>query len=209
MNDNQIYSDSLSDLKAGMKALKDCLPQGGVITDREIRDAMQKKSLWLKKFVWGEIITFPLCILLLLGIGAYMHMNLWCIYALIIVGIPDIILDFRTIIVPQKWIQEDSMVELSRKLAAQKLWRKRQTVWESPLVVAWEAWFMYEYLRHLENLIPGSGLRIPDEYFYWVWGMLSVAVMCIVAGIVIYIYRKAQHINDNIIRSIDSFAEGE
>lgn len=209
MNDNHIYTDSLSELKEGMKTLKDNLPISGAITDKEIRTAMQRKSTWLKKFVWSEIIGFPLAILILLGVAAYMHMNLWCIYALMIVGMPSLILDCRTMVVPQKWIQEDSLVELSRKLAKQKLWRKRQMLWEAPLAAAWCAWFMYEYLRNLDSLAPGSGMRIPEEYFYWVWGILTAAMLCVVAGVVIFIYRKAQLINDEIIRNIDSFTAGE
>lgn len=209
MSNDHIYSDLLFELKEGMMALKKNLPQTGAIADSEIRAAMQKKSVWLRNFVWSEIIGLPLAILILLGTAAYMHMNLWCIYALIIVGLPSLILDYRTIMVPQKWIQEDSLVELSRNLAKQKLWRKRQTLWEVPLAVIWCTWFMYEYLRHLDSLAPGSGIGIPEEYFYWVWGILSVAMICLVGGIVVYIYRKAQRINDEMIRNIDSFADGE
>lgn len=209
MNNNQIYYDSLLELKKGMVTLKENLPGTGVITDSEIRYAMQKNSSWLRNFVWSEIIGLPLAILILLGAAVYMHMNLWCVYALIIIGIPDMLLDLRTIIVPQKWIQEDSLIEFSHKLIKQKRWRKRQTLWEAPLAFMWCAWFMYEYLGNLESLAPGSGIAIPEEYFYWVWGILSIAMICLVAGIVIYIYRKAQRINDEMIRNIESFTEVE
>ena len=76
MNNNDISGDSLSALKKGMNTLKESIPSDGLISDKEIRRAMQSKSAWLSKVMITEYITLPICVLALFGAVSYTHLTL-------------------------------------------------------------------------------------------------------------------------------------
>ena len=115
MNKYRTQEDSFAELRAGMDALKSSLPASGLISDSEMRRAMRKKSLWLNRVVIGELIILPLIVVFLFRLAYVMDMNLWLVVTFVVCALPDAVLDFRTLAVSKKWIQDDTLVELSRK----------------------------------------------------------------------------------------------
>ena len=77
MNNNDISGDSLSALKKGMNTLKESIPSDGLISDKEIRRAMQSKSAWLSKVMITEYITLPICVLALFGVYRATGISIW------------------------------------------------------------------------------------------------------------------------------------
>lgn len=205
MNNNYKDEATFPELKAGMETLKDCLPVDGIISEQNLRIAMRGKSRWLNRFVIFEIIGMPISILILLGMAVFLHMNIWCIIVLGIAAIPSIILDTRTVGVSQKWIQEESLVDLYKNLCRQKIERKRQTLIETPLALAWIAWFSYEYLKGMNSRMH----EIPDDLFTTVWIIVTVIYSLIGSIVVLIIYKKAQNINNEMIKKIVAFTGQE
>lgn len=192
--------DTLSEIRLGMETLKSSLPDSGLISDKDIREVMKKKSNWLNKLVYGEIIAIPIMALIMIPFGVINGMSLWCIYAILVACIIDVFLDLRTLRVSKDWIETESLIGLSKKLMQQKLERKRQLLIETPFVIVWAIWFLYEYFKHLE-------LEIPENVFYWILGITSGALLIITFAIVIYVYKKAQTTNDNMIKEIASYED--
>lgn len=202
MKNDNVSPESLSalhdELKSGLKTLKGCIPQG-VIEDREIKLAMKKKSSWLRKLLWAEMVIGPVAVLILLAPAVSTGMNLLCIY-LLMVGIAiDLAVDFRTLIVPEKWIEEYTPLELAKKLVKQKLERQWQVAVEVPPMLAWLVWFVYEY--YSKTLLP----MISEEVFTYVWVTVSIFMAILAVVITIVLYKKAQRINDEMIRQLKSF----
>lgn len=202
MNNNNTPADSLSELRQGMSALKNSLPKQGIVSDSEIRKSMESKSSFLNKIFIAELIVFPIAIIILLAAALATGMNVWCVLALLIIGIPDIILDARTLRVSKKWIYEESLVELSRKLVRQKKERQYQTIIGLLLGVPWGLWFIYEYTSRFFSEIPQAGFNI-------VWGATSIVFLVATLIIVALLYVKAQRINDQMIANINSFTDEE
>lgn len=197
MNNSNINNDALAELRYGMTTLKNSLPQSGLIDERQIRQAMNSRSRWLKNFVWAEIIVLAIATLILLAATVAFHMSPWCVIVLIILAVPDIILDTRTVPVSKKWIQEEPLVTLLKKLTRQKVERQWQTLIEMPLAIGWLVWFLYEYLKHQP--------AIPADMFVWVWGITAGVSVIATTLIVWYIYRKIQRINDEMIERLKDF----
>ncbi len=202
MNKYRTQEDSFAELRAGMDALKSSLPASGLISDSEMRRAMRKKSLWLNRVVIGELIILPLIVVFLFRLAYVMDMNLWLVVTFVVCALPDAVLDFRTLAVSKKWIQDDTLVELSRKLIRQKKERQYQTIISTSLMVPWLIWCVYEFLK-------GSIDYFPMDAFLWTWGGMSVFCLIVSLCIIISIYRKAQRTNNEMIASLREFVENE
>ena len=183
-----------------MKALKDRLPKNGLINDNEIRRAMRSRSLWLARVVVAEFILLPLMLLFLFGVAYSSGMSIWLMVVFALFAIPDAVLDLRTLSISKRWIQDEPLLGLSKKLARQKVERQRQTVISSALVLPWIIWFSYEYLKH-------NAPFVREDTFMWVWGIMSALWIVIGIIVVVYIYKKAQRTNEDMIQQIRSYEE--
>ncbi len=200
MSNNNIPQDTLSNLRAGMEALKNHLPSSGLISDREIRQAMRLKSIWMNHVVIGEFLTLPIVTIILTTMALATGMNLWLIVVFAIVAFADTFLDLRTFAVSKHWIQEETLVGLSRRLISQKKERRRQTIVSTSLMMPWVIWFVYEYLKHCAP-------SLSEEMFKWVMGIMSGGILLVAIGVILLVYRKAQRTNDEMIRSLSDSAD--
>lgn len=101
-NSNDISNDALSELRAGMEALKSSLPPAGLIDERKIRQAMRTKSMWLSRVVIAEFITLPLLALFLFSLAALTGMSVWLMAVFVVLATPDALLDIRTFAISKK-----------------------------------------------------------------------------------------------------------
>jgi hypothetical protein len=202
MKNNNIQGDSLSELREGLKSLKGSL-NSGVISDREIRQAMKSKSSWLGKVVVSEFIVLPLIILFLFGMAHSTGMSIWLPITFAVCAIPDAVLDIRTLAISKKWIQSDTIHTLIQKLIRQKKERQYQTIIGSVLVCPWVIWFIYEYIK-CDSMMKTI---ISSDSFGWVWGIISVVALLVAESIIVIIYRKAQATNLEMIKQLGSFDE--
>lgn len=200
MNNENISKDSFKELSAGMDALKGSLSQSSLISEQEIKKAMHTKSAWMRKFVKGEFVAIAIFALFFVGVFYTTGMSIWLLITFIICAGTDSVLDMHTLAVSKKWIQDESPASLCKKLAQQKITRKRQTIIMGLLVVPWIIWFMYEYLKHAA---PG----VPEDKFMLLWGIMTAVSLIIAAIVIVIIYKKAQRTNDDMISQLGSFLE--
>lgn len=198
MNDNNTLHDGLADIRGGMQALKDNLPDGGLISEDEIRRSMRRKSAWLNRVVTGEFILLPF----LIGGGAMLvhtiGINPWLVITFAIIAIIDALLDMRTFAISKKWILDDTLLDLSRKLVRQKLERQRQTVVSTLLMIPWGIWSIYEFLLH-------SPIPTAEGGFYVTWAIFSGFSIGISLVIIVLIYSRAQRTNTELLRQLNSY----
>lgn len=190
--------NDLSEIRSGMQALKDSLPSTGLISDAALRQAMRKKSNWLSRVVVAEIIALPIISLLFLGMAILTGMNIWCIIVVIALAVPDVILDTRTFSVSKQWIQDESLLSLSKKLARQKVERQYQTIIGTVLAIPWLSWFCYEFLKHCAPFIN------PEEFLIN-WIVITGVALLVALTVIIIVYKKAQHTNDEMLRALRAF----
>lgn len=201
MSNNNITEDSLSELRAGMDALKNSLPSQGIISSENLRKTMRSKSLWLNRFVIMEIIAVPIYSIVFLGLVVVLNVNIWCVLFMLILSVISIFFDKRTLYISGKWIQEESLVGLSRNLARQKVERRRQTLIELPLALIWVAWFFFEFLKSINYRMA----LFSEDGFIIAWAIATGAAVLLSLILIWIVYKEAQRTNDELIKKIDAF----
>lgn len=199
-NNNDIEKDSLLEMRSEMETFKNSLPASGLISESDIRRLVLKKSGWLSRFVYGEIISLPIIFLIMFGFAVYCGVNIWCVEVILLGCIVDVILDVRTMRVSKEWVENETVVGLIMRLTRQKKLRKRQLLIETPFIVIWVVWFIYEILKPL-------GVEVDNPTFLIVWGIMSVVILAVAYVIIMIIYKKAQSTNDAMIKELDSLTD--
>lgn len=194
----------LEQLREEMRVLKENLANTTIINEKLLRKAMRSSSQWLGQFVNAEIITTPIVLLILWAAFALFGMNMWSMIFISILCIPSIIIDKKTMSIPNDKIQSESFVSLALWLEKQKVLRKRQLLVELPLSFGWLGWFLYDYLScsnkyfHIE--LSGKGFFIQWLIFFLVFSIIAAIAIAIV-------YKKAQNTNDKLIAEINAFTD--
>lgn len=198
MTDQNLQQNPLDELRVGMSALKKSLYGHRLISDESIRKAMCSKSRWLNNLVIAEFIALPLLCIFLIFISLSTGMNIWVMIAFLLMALADTLLDVRTLRISRKWIQEETLLGLAQKLVKKKIERKRQTIISSLLLLPFIVWFTYEIIKHFTHF--GS-----HPNFYLIWVCVSLFWIIIAAGIILFIYRKAQSTNTSMLKKLHTF----
>lgn len=178
--------DELNILKEEMAAMKRNLDKEQIVNERLLRTVMKQRASWMNVFVKAEFIVLPLSCLVIAAACVSMHVSLWYVAVLFILGIIDALVDLRTFRVSPKIFSTCTMMEVKKILTRQKKERFVHLCISLPLAIVWLALFSWAVLG------KGEG----GAYFAFAGGIVGGGIGF---AIVIWLYRKAQHTNDVII----------
>ncbi|MDE6423064.1 MAG: hypothetical protein K2K95_06555, partial [Muribaculaceae bacterium] len=201
LSDTSVSSDGnmeLEALRSEVNELKRLLANSRITNEKVLRKAMNAKSGWLDRLVKLEIFSLPLITLIFMAFSAAVGASMWPIAAIIVIGGISTWLDWYTLRIAPASILDMPMMQLKANLIRQKKYRMIQTVAESVVTFLWLCWYVYSIKSVLS---PDDELDNILKYSIFggsfVGGIISVFV-------IIWIYKKAQNTNNDLIDSIDS-----
>ena len=180
MEDKNI-KDELQELRSQMGSLKETLSEQKIVTDEALRKAMVNRSSWLGKLVKSEVWLAPLIIIMLGWPSIAYGMSWWPLIVFMVVLLPSIWLDSKTVVIPPEKILHCPLTELRHFILWQTKWRNIQFLIEFVLSLAWLGWYGYEML--LSMATPDNPFEISE--FYWLFAMSGLGG--IIAAMVVYI----------------------
>ena len=185
-------------MRNDVKELKRLLANSIITNEKVLRKAMNAKSGWLDRLVKVEIFSLPLTALIFMAFSAAVGASIWPIAVFIVIGGISTWLDWYTLRIAPASILDMPMMQLKANLIRQKKYRMIQTVAESVVTFLWLCWYVYSIKSVLS---PDDELDNILKYSIFggsfVGGIISVFV-------IIWIYKKAQKTNNDLIDSIDS-----
>lgn len=197
--------DELNILREQLGALKKSLDQSQIVNRRLMITVMKQKSSWLDRLVKSELIIVPVSFLIILAVSQSLGITPWLAISFFILAAIDTVIDFRTVRISANDFSDD-MVSLRRKLIVQKRRRFQQLAVSTPLSLIWMCWFLAEMVlphHSAKDLLDTSGP------LFWVL-LVEIIVCCaLTIGIIVYIYRKMQRTNNELIRSIDEYQSSD
>lgn len=197
--ENNNMNNELEQLRSQMAVLKDKLDNQEIVNDSLIKDSMSSKMSWIRKYIVFEIVLIPIIALLWAPIIAFTDITWWSFIVLMIGIVIDVYCDYRINVsaMKPKDYEKNNLIETAQKLVKMKHQRFVQMLISVPLVLIWFAWvFLEVYLNSGSNdMVSSSAL---------VGGMVGGVIGCIIGlGLAIYLYRKMQNTNDDVIRQIN------
>ena len=182
-------------MRQQMSAFKQKLDKQQIINEQLVRSTMKSKLLWIKNFVWGEIIIVPL---LLIGMAVF-HVGTglsWWLFGFLAIGlIADATGDFIINRIPRAQLLSGDLVETSHRLVKMKKQRATWFIIGLIFVTIWLVWFIVELV-----LKTDPGCTLPDHNLVIAIMAIAVAVGGVIGGIVSwFIFRKMQRTNNDII----------
>lgn len=189
-----------------MQSMKKSLDNYDIVNSRMMRAIMKRKSSLLNNCVISEIILFPILSLFFGWACIEFNMNFMIAVTMSFALFVSIIIDWKTIRISPSDISSLSFKELKIKLKKQKRQRFWQFAIEIPIMLAWQAWFCYEFFKPdgVEGLGDlGSMFTVSNTICILLIILFSVAPIMI-------IYKYMQRVNDQLINEIhDSENEDE
>lgn len=186
--------DELDILKEEMVNLKHMLDREQIVNDRLLRTVMKQKTSWLNTFVKSEIIILPIAYLIFVAACVLFDISQWFAFSFLILGLADVVADFRTFRIPAKIFSTCSMMEVRKKLEKQKKERSIHMCIAVPLALTWLVVFA---MQIFEEGTPESYAAISGGVIGGIIGAITVII----------IYRKAQKTSDTVIE--DTFNSDE
>lgn len=192
--------DELEKLRVEMDALKRNLDKQQIVNKDLMRTVMKQRASWLNNLVIGEIVLLPVLFIMFMAMCVGMHVSVWFAVALLVIGGIDTAFDWRTLRISPRLISTSSIMQLRRILVKQKKQRFWQTVIGTVLAIIWLILFASAAL-HADGLAE-------DDHLINFGGAIAGVFGGILGGIaVVWIYKKAQKTNDDILSDLDEIEE--
>ncbi len=196
MDTNNINNSEFEQMRSQLEIMKRKLDRQEILNDRLVRQAMQQKVSWIKKYIWFELVVlYPIIILSFAMLTAVFNLSWLICAAIIILTGADIYADFKiNKIGSDDWLGEN-LVETGRKLVRQKRLRMQQLIISVPVLICVLFMFFYDMSQH-----------VATDFFK------SISVGGIVGGIIglcigVRILMKMQRTNDELIRQIEEITD--
>lgn len=194
------YMDELEQLRLEMDTLKRNLDKQQIINKDLMRNVMRQRASWLNNLVIGEIVLLPILFILVMGMCIGMHISVWYAIALLVIGAIDTAFDWRTFRISPRLMSTSTIMQLRRILIKQKKQRLWQTVIGTVLAIIWLILFA-------SAAFGAEGLEA-DDHLINIGGAIGGVIGGIFGGIaVVWIYKKAQKTNDDILSDLDEIEE--
>lgn len=192
--------DELEKLRVEMDALKRNLDKQQIVNKDLMRTVMKQRASWLNNLVIGEIVLLPVLFIMFMAMCVGLHVSVWFAVALLVIGGIDTAFDWRTLRISPRLISTSSIMQLRRTLVKQKKQRFWQTVIGTVLAIIWLILFASAALH-------ADGLAEEDHLINF-GGAIGGVFGGIFGGIaVVWIYKKAQKTNDDILSDLDEIEE--
>ncbi len=198
MDTNNNNINELEQLREQMAAFKSRLDRQQIINEQLVRSTMKSKLLWIKNFVWGEIIIVPL---LLIGMAVF-HVGTglsWWLFGFLAIGlIADATGDFIINRIPRAQLLSGDLVETSHRLVKMKKQRATWFIIGLIFVTIWLVWFIVEMA-----LKTDPGCKLPDHNLVITIMAIAVAIGGVIGGFISWlIFRKMQRTNNQLIEQL-------
>lgn len=192
--------DELEKLRVEMDALKRNLDKQQIVNKDLMRTVMKQRASWLNNLVIGEIVLLPVLFIMFMAMCVGLHVSVWFAVALLVIGGIDTAFDWRTLRISPRLISTSSIMQLRRTLVKQKKQRFWQTVIGTVLAIIWLILFASAALH-------ADGLAEEDHLINF-GGAIGGVFGGIFGGIaVVWIYKKAQKTNDDILSDLGEIEE--
>lgn len=192
--------DELEKLRVEMDALKRNLDKQQIVNKDLMRTVMKQRASWLNNLVIGEIVLLPVLFIMFMAMCVGLHVSVWFAVAMLVIGGIDTAFDWRTLRISPRLISTSSIMQLRRTLVKQKKQRFWQTVIGTVLSIIWLILFASAALH-------ADGLAEEDHLINF-GGAIGGVFGGIFGGIaVVWIYKKAQKTNDDILSDLDEIEE--
>lgn len=192
--------DELEKLRVEMDALKRNLDKQQIVNKDLMRTVMKQRASWHNNLVIGEIVLLPVLFIMFMAMCVGLHVSVWFAVALLVIGGIDTAFDWRTLRISPRLISTSSIMQLRRTLVKQKKQRFWQTVIGTVLSIIWLILFASAALH-------AEGLAEEDHLINFVGAIGGVigGIFGVIA--VVWIYKKAQKTNDDILSDLDEIEE--
>lgn len=200
-NDNNMTE--LEQMREQMNIFKSRIDKQQIINEQLVRNSMGSKLSWIKNYIWGEIITVPLLLIIMAAFHASEGLSWWLFGFLALGLIADVTGDFIINRIPRSQLLSGDLVETSQKLIKMK---KQRSAWFIAGVIfcsIWLAWFIIELIMRVD-----SGCRLPDHNYE----VTILAATLTIGGLIGFfiawlILRKMQKTNNQIIEQIEQLTQ--
>ncbi|MDE7403045.1 MAG: hypothetical protein K2M87_06505 [Muribaculaceae bacterium] len=191
--------EDLEIMREQLSALKKRLDTQEIVNNNLMRRVMRSKASWLNILVKAEIWFLPILYLILAEICHLVGISQWYALTFLIMAGIDVYFDWKTVRISPRRFSEDSILQLKKFLLKQKKSRCIQTIIAFILSVTWlMCLFTAGNFKVARFMMPNLQ---NDDYLLTtiVIGIVSTIASAIV---VLYLYLKMQHTNDDLIRDI-------
>ena len=190
--------DELNAMREQMDSLKENLNKSNIISRRLMVAVMKQKASWVNNYVSANFIIVPLMLIFLIRVCRSTGITMWVMAAFALLAVADTIVDLKTVRIQLGSLLRLPVLEMRRLLVEQKKARLRHVMIDIPLYMAWGAWFLYEVYEHMGAFqIPIIGINITSLSGVIITGLIALGA-CL--GIIVWLFRKMQGVNDSIIK---------
>lgn len=174
-----------------------------IINDRLMRQAMKNKMSWIRKYIWAEIIAVPFLILFFLAITIVCSLSFGPTIYISVMLIASVFVDYKINMIDSKSFLENNLTGTAMKLVRMKKRRIVSEVIQIPLILIWVVWFLYDIYKHIpsDGAFDGVNAALTGGFIGGIVGCIAAIPICI------YLVRKMQRTNDEIIRQIQELGK--
>ncbi|MCI6161634.1 MAG: hypothetical protein PUH24_01510 [Prevotellaceae bacterium] len=185
----------LEEMRSQLSVLNEKINKEKVVNDRLLRKAMKNKASWISKMVTIEaFIIFPFVMIDLIFLHYQNIVSWWLVgFAALMLGgsvVADYIINNKKLNI----MFDGNLVTAAKQLGEMKRLRIKQLYIGLPLAVIFIVWFAWEQIK-----------QSPDDYRPMVGGLIAGGIVG--AAIGLFIFRKMQQTNDELIQQIEELTQ--
>lgn len=190
--------DELMEMRRQLAVVKEALDREQIANRQLLKKVMSSKASMLNRVVLWEMIALPFIVLIILSNCAFYDATTWVAWVFMIMAGIDIALDFKTLRVPVRDVNEMPTLELRRKLLRQKHRRNVQTVVMLCLCVLWVCWAYVEWFKPKDYI---EAIKNGDPA---VWSIIVMLGLLLVAGILfaLWLLRRINRVSDSMVAEL-------
>lgn len=191
--------DELMEMRRQLAAVKEALDREQIANRQLLKRVMSSKASMLNRVVLWELIALPFIVVILLANCAFYDATTWVAWVFMIMAGIDIALDFKTLRVPVRDVNEMPTLELRRKLLRQRKQRNVQTIVMLILVVPWVFWAYVEWFKPMDYI---GAIKSGDP---GVWSIIAMLGLLLAVGILfaLWLLRKINRVSDSMVAELN------
>ncbi len=207
--ENNTINNELEQMRQQLQMLHDKLDKQEIISDKMVRNAVNAKMSWIKKYTYMQMyLLVPFCAAIWLGLKYMVNLSWYCYAFMVIMTIVDSVWDYRINIASLKAeeVEKNSLKGTMQKLIDMKQMRKKSFAIMLPLVIVWLAWVGIEMWQNLGDLSGLDDALKGAAHGGFIGLLIGLPVGIFAAW---RIYSKMQRTNDEAIAQIKELTNEE
>lgn len=207
--ENNTTNNELEQMRQQLQMLHDKLDKQEIISDKMVRNAVNAKMSWIKKYTYMQMfLLVPFCAAIWLGLKYMVNLSWYCYAFMVIMAIVDSVWDYRINIASLKAeeVEKNSLKDTMQKLIDMKQMRKKSFAVMLPLVIVWLAWVGIEMWQNLGDLSDLDDALKGAAHGGFIGFLIGLPVGIFATW---RIYSKMQRTNDEAIAQIKELTNEE